>query len=96
MVNKIEIEFEWEYVKPDQPFIFSLANGWFTVDEILSGSKYPSLQTLDLTFSSKIQPVNVERDLRRSAVQKFLKERLPGVSSRSHIEMKVNQFTLIT
>jgi hypothetical protein len=98
MVNKIEIEFEWEYVRPDQPFIFSLANGWSSIDEILSGSAYQSLKTLELTFSSRIRPVNAERNLRRCAVRKFLKERLPGVSSRSHIEMKVisNQYTLIT
>lgn len=98
MVNQIEIEFEWEYVKPDQPFIFSLANGWLPIDEILSGPKYPSLTTLDLIFSSRLgsRAVSSEINLRRSAVKKFLKERLPGVSSRSQIQMKIisNQYIL--
>jgi hypothetical protein len=91
MVNQVEIEFEWEYVKPDQPFIFSLANGWSRIDETLSGPKYPSLKTLDLTFSSRPgnRPAGSEINLRRSTVEKFLKEKLPGVSGRSQIEMKI-------
>lgn len=100
MVNQIEIELEWEYVKPDQPFISGLANGWSPIDEILSGPKYPSLKVLDLTFASRnSSPASSEKNVRRSAVRKFLNEKLPGVSSRSRIEMKVqvisNQYTLI-
>ena len=53
MVNRVEIEFEWEHLKPDQPFILNVANGWLPIDKILSGPKYPSLSTLNLIFSSK-------------------------------------------
>jgi hypothetical protein len=87
MVNKIEIEFEWAYLRSDQPFIFSLANGWSLLDETLSGPKYPSLKALHLSFSSKNFLRSSEMDLGRNSVGKFLKEKLPCVSSCSHIGM---------
>ena len=93
MVNQIKIEFEWEYIKSDQPFIFSLANGWLLLDEILSGPKYPSLNTLHLTFSSRCPIRSSGMDLGSNSVGNFLKERLPCVSSCSRIEMVVNSPT---
>jgi hypothetical protein len=92
MVKQIEIEFEWAYLKSDQPFIFSLANGWLLLDEIISGPKYPSLKSLHLSFSSKSPLRILDMDLGRNLVGKFLKERLPCVSSCSHVEM---DFTLL-
>ena len=87
MVNQIKIEFEWAYLKSDQPLIFSLSNGWEILDEILSGPKYPSLKSLHLSFSSKSPLRSSELDLRRNSVGVFLKERLPCVSSCGHIGM---------
>ena len=87
-VNRIEIEFEWEYVKKDQPFIFSLVNGWLSLDELLSGPKYPSLKNLHFTFSSKSPFRSSEMNPgRRNSVEKFLKERLPCVSSSSSCKL---------
>ena len=105
MVNHIKIEFEWQYTKSDQPFIFSLSNGWILLDEILSGPKYPSLKTLHLTFSS-LSPTaaaaaaaaatstttttTIRSSEMKDSVGKFLKEKLPRVSScGSHIETEV-------
>ena len=87
MVNRIEIEIEWVYLEKDQPFIFSLVNGWLLLDELLSGPKYPSLKTLHFIFSSKSVVRSSEMDFGWNSVGKFLKEKLPCVSSRSHIEM---------
>ena len=104
MVNHIRIEFEWQYTKSDQPFIFSLSNGWILLDEILSGPKYPSLKTLHLTFSSLSPAVagaaaaaattttttTIRSSEMKDSVGKFLKEKLPRVSScGSHIETEV-------
>lgn len=97
MVSQIQIEFiEFdEFLEPDQPFIINLTQqGWLSIDDILSSSKYPSLKTLDLTFSERHPPPvrYVQSETQTSGLnigssaRTLLNKILPAVSSRSQIE----------
>ena len=88
MVNHIQIEFEPDFEEPfsvelDQAVISYLTDGWSAIDEILSCSTYPSLETLYLIFREKYS-IDTELD-----VLPLPNEILPALSSRSQTEMKV-------
>ncbi|KAF8817164.1 hypothetical protein BYT27DRAFT_7237615 [Phlegmacium glaucopus] len=96
MVNRIQIEFIGfrGIFQVDQPFVFHPAEGWSSIDEILSSPKYPALKTLDLTFEERngtarhVQSVTSELNV-KSSTRTFVNENLPALSSRSQIEWKI-------